>query len=52
MFSKDFRMNEQERFTRSKTLGVDYTKEAIERRILDAKEHPYASSVTHGMIHI
>ena len=42
-----FRMNEQERFTRSKTLGVDYTKEAIERRILDAKEHPYASSVTH-----
>ncbi len=42
-----FRMTEQERFTRSKTLGVEYTKEAIEHRILDAKEHPYSSSVTH-----
>ncbi len=42
-----FRMTEQQRFTRSKTLGVDYTKEAIERRILDAKEHPDMTGVTH-----
>ncbi len=42
-----FRMHEQERFTRSKTLGEDYTKEAIERRIKLAKEQQGISEVTH-----
>ena len=42
-----FRMHEQERFTRSKTLGEDYTKEAIERRIKLAKEQEGILEVTH-----
>lgn len=33
-----FRLNSQERFTRSKTLGEEYTPEAIERRISDAHD--------------
>ena len=41
-----FRMNEQERFTRSKTLGVDYTREAIEQRIKDAKNIPSVPVIT------
>lgn len=41
-----FRMNEQERFTRSKTFGVDYTREAIEQRIKDAKNIPSAPDIT------
>jgi len=32
-----FRKNEQERFVRSKSLGIDYTEESIKSRI---KEHP------------
>ena len=32
-----FRKNEQERFVRSKSLGIDYTEESIKARI---KEHP------------
>ena len=41
-----FRMNEQERFTRSKTLGVDYTREAIEQRIRNKKIIPSNPVVT------
>lgn len=33
-----FRFNEQERFTRSKTLGEEYTREAIERRIAEGAD--------------
>ena len=42
-----FRINDQERFTRSKTLGEDYTREAIERRIQIAKEQSDLSEITH-----
>ena len=42
-----FRMNGQERFTRSKTLGDDYTREAIERRIKTALEHDGTPAVSH-----
>lgn len=42
-----FRMHEQERFTRSKTLGEDYTREAIERRIKLTKGQDGISAVTH-----
>ena len=42
-----FRMHEQERFTRSKTLGEDYTREAIERRIKLSKEKEGVSEITH-----
>ena len=41
-----FRMNEQERFTRSKTLGIDYTREAIEQRIKDVKNIPATPAIT------
>ena len=40
-----FRMDGQERFTRSKTLGADYTKEAIIDRINNSKVGPYVSTV-------
>ncbi len=42
-----FRLHEQERFTRAKTLGEDYTREAIERRIKFAREQEGVSEVTH-----
>ena len=40
-----FRMNGQERFTRSKTLGPDYTKEAIIERINHLENAPIATPV-------
>ena len=40
-----FRMNGQERFTRSKTLGPDYTKEAIIDRINNPKPGPVITLV-------
>ena len=40
-----FRMNGQERFTRSKTLGPDYTKEAIIDRINNPKDTPIVTPV-------
>ena len=44
--SDSFRYSSQERFTRSKILGNDYTKEAIAARILSGKEKvPAPSSV-------
>lgn len=46
-----FRMNEQERFTRSKTLGADYTREAIEQRIKNNKSIP-AEPVISGPAYI
>ena len=42
-----FRINGQERFTRSKTLGEDYTREAIELRIKAAPEQDGAPAITH-----
>jgi len=41
-----FRMNEQERFTRSKTLGTDYTREAIEQRIREKNVIPTEPVIT------
>ena len=41
-----FRMNDQERFTRSKTLGTDYTREAIEERIRKSKTVPEITSIS------
>ena len=46
-----FRMNEQERFTRSKTLGTDYTREAIEQRIREKNVIPTEPVIT-GPAHI
>ncbi len=40
-----FRMNGQERFTRSKTLGPGYTKEAIIDRIMNPKAGPVVTPV-------
>jgi hypothetical protein len=41
-----FRFHEQERFTRSKTLGINYTKEAITNRITAVKEKPTGMVIT------
>ena len=40
-----FRVSDQERFTRSKTIGPDYTKEAISKRIEQAKTGTYYTPV-------